>query len=77
MEPRNTIYDPMSFDKKEVDCPKCGWHGSGSQTHVADFYGIGKFKQVSCPKCGEYLGNLSRESKFGKGSLRNDDKGPR
>jgi predicted RNA-binding Zn-ribbon protein involved in translation (DUF1610 family) len=78
MEPENTIYDQGTFDKKSIDCPKCGWHGTGRQANVADFYGIGKFQQVSCPKCGEYLGNLSRNRSFGEGgSPRDADKGPR
>jgi len=65
MGPRNTIYDQNTFDKKSLSCPKCNWQGTGGQTHVADFYGIGKYQQVSCPKCGEYLGNLTRERSGG------------
>jgi hypothetical protein len=74
MGPRNTIYDQSTFDKKSLTCPKCNWHGTGGQTHVADFYGIGKYQQVSCPKCGEYLGNLPRE-RSGGGRL--SQSGPR
>jgi len=77
MEARNTIYDQRTFDKKLVDCPKCGWQGTGGQTNIADFYGIGKFQQVSCPKCGEYLGNLSRDKSFGEGGISREDRGPR
>jgi hypothetical protein len=77
MEPRDIIYDQRTFDKKSVTCPKCNWHGTGDQTNVADFYGIGKFQQVSCPKCGEYLGNLSRDRSSGKGGERDSRRGPR
>jgi hypothetical protein len=73
MEPRDIVYDKRTFDKKPVTCPKCNWHGTGSEANVADFYGIGKFQQVSCPKCGEYLGNLARDSESGK---RGSQKGP-
>ena len=65
MNAKHKIYDPATFDEEHLTCPKCGWDGSGSEAHVAGFYGIGKFKEVLCPKCSEYLGNLSRDRFLG------------
>ena len=67
MEAKDRIFDEQSFDGQSVECPKCGWKGVGAGTIVADFYGLGKFKQVSCPKCQEYLGNLSNDSSIARG----------
>jgi len=60
MNSRDIIFDQRTFDRKSLTCPKCGWTGTGGQTHIADFYGIGKFKEVLCPKCDRHLGSLSR-----------------
>lgn len=62
MKPNEIVFDQRTFDDQPLTCPKCGWKGIGSETHILDFYGIGKFKEVTCPKCDEYLGNLSREN---------------
>lgn len=67
MNPGERVFDQRNFDDELLQCPKCGWSGSGSEAHIADFYGIGRFKQVSCPNCQEYLGNLSRDNSFGRG----------
>jgi len=39
----------------------------GTDANVADFYGIGKFKEVTCPNCDEYLGSLPRDNSFESG----------
>jgi predicted RNA-binding Zn-ribbon protein involved in translation (DUF1610 family) len=72
MDSRDNIFDQRTFDRKMFDCPKCGWHGTGGQANIADFYGIGKFQEVLCPKCGEHLGNLSKEHSYGEGGSKLD-----
>jgi len=69
MNAKDIIYDQRTFDDKHLTCPRCGWDGTGSETHVAGFYGISKFKEVLCPKCSEYLGNLPRDRSYGEGKL--------
>ncbi len=72
MNAKDKIYDQCTFDEEPLTCPECGWSGHGSETHVAGFYGIGKFKEVLCPQCNEYLGNLSREHSTAEGGSRFD-----
>ena len=59
MDARDTIYDENTFDRKHLNCPNCGWNGSGGQAKVANT--MDTSKEVLCPKCHEYLGNLSPE----------------
>jgi hypothetical protein len=66
MKANEQVFDQRTFDDQPLTCPKCGWTGTGADANIAEFYGIGKFKQVSCPKCDEYLGNLSKEKSFGE-----------
>jgi hypothetical protein len=61
MNAKDKIYHERTFDDERLNCPQCGWNGTGDQAHVAGFYGIGKFKEVLCPHCSEYLGNILRE----------------
>ena len=65
MKANEKIFDHGTFDDQVLTCPKCGWKGTGTNANVADFYGIGKFKEVTCPNCDEFLGNLPRENSFG------------
>ncbi len=61
MVSNDKIFDQRNFTDQEIICPRCGWKGNGLDTHVAEFYGIGKFKEVLCPKCDSHIGNLSRD----------------
>jgi ribosomal protein S27AE len=76
MDAKDKIYDQRTFDEEHLTCPRCGWNGSGSEAHVAGFYGISKFKEVLCPKCSEYLGNLSRDQSLGSGDKLESQIGP-
>lgn len=67
MESNDKIFDQRTFSDQQVTCPRCGWKGAGSEAHVAEFYGIGKFKEVLCPNCDSHLGNLSRDRFFEEG----------
>jgi len=67
MNPKETIFDPRTFDDQSLNCKKCGWKGTGADARIIDFYGVSKLKQVSCPNCLEYLGNLSNEHSFARG----------
>lgn len=67
MKVNEKIFDQVTFDDQELTCPKCGWKGLGTDANVADFYGIGKFKEVSCPNCDEFLGSLPRDNSFERG----------
>ena len=69
MKANEKIFDQRTFDDQPLTCPKCGWEGTGADANVAEFYGIGKFKQVSCPKCDEYLGNLSKDNSPGEAGI--------
>ena len=72
MKANEIVFDRRSFGDQPLECPKCGWKGTGAEAHVADFYGIGKFSQVSCPECQEYLGNLSNDNSFAQGGKISD-----
>ena len=76
MNARDKIYDPRTFEDERLNCPKCGWDGRGDETHVAGFYGIGKFKEILCPHCNEYLGNLLRNHTGGDAGLLDSQLGP-
>jgi predicted RNA-binding Zn-ribbon protein involved in translation (DUF1610 family) len=67
MDAKHKIYDQRTFDDEHLRCPHCGWSGTGSEAHIAGFYGLSKFKEVLCPNCSEYLGNLSRDHSSGRG----------
>jgi hypothetical protein len=60
MADANTIYDPVNFDEQEINCLRCGWTGTGSETIIIDLYGIGDAQQVNCPDCDNNLGSLPR-----------------
>jgi len=72
MDAKDKIYDQRTFDDEPLKCPHCGWNGTGSEAHVASFYGLSKFKEVLCPNCNEYLGNLSRDHSYGRGGSKLD-----
>ncbi len=76
MESNNQVFEQRSFNEQQITCARCGWRGSGTQTHVAEFYGIGNFKEVLCPKCDSHIGNLSRERSAGQGRRGDPGGGP-
>ena len=76
MNAKDIIYQERTFDDEQLNCPKCGWNGTGDQAHVAGFYGIGKHKEVLCPNCNEYLGNILRENSSGERGQLDSQKGP-
>jgi predicted RNA-binding Zn-ribbon protein involved in translation (DUF1610 family) len=76
MDAKDKIYDPRTFDEEALICPHCGWKGNGSETHVAGFYGLSKYKEVLCPNCSEYLGNLSRDPSYGQSHRFDSRSGP-
>ena len=60
MEANNQVYDQRVFNDQQISCSKCGWSGTGAESHVSEFFGIGNSKEVLCPLCDGHIGQITR-----------------
>lgn len=75
MERSENVFDQANFDSQKLTCSRCGWNGEGVDAKVADFYGIGKFKEVTCPECDARIGSIARERFYSQSGKKNPQGG--
>lgn len=49
------LYDQL------LNCPDCGWSGTGSEANLIDFYGVSVSSEVHCPNCDTTIGTVQNE----------------